>query len=792
MRKKTVSGIILISLLCGTIVFLLLPFIANNLLLPQILDRLPFVEGVASISSISPYHIRGNLSSGEQNEGIRLPSVEIQYSIKDLLKGKISALLLEGASVHADMKNGTVILRGVKQKQDASPENGSGFSLILPISVDTLSMRNSTIILHRNNAAPVYLRVNGRMNITYEDVLHGSKIQSLEGRFSGDGPLNLQMEFTTNVDDHDLFTTFDVVCDDLKGLSSFSDFGLFDTVSGKGSLAGHFEMDVNGENITYQAAARLENFILRRGLAELSSSSQDTPLEVKVGGDLKKADFSVTSVALSTPQKSSAEIAASYNFSNKELKGEIKIIPELLQAPVVTIFNGRIREGNIAADYSFEGDGFQLRNGLRVDSFAGKGNVRINKGGAEGNLLMSFPGISLSENELTISNLTANFILKDLVQASVNGISGNVVIETISYKGRAIAKINTSVAGREEGLALDALVTTPLHDKAEVFCDSIITLEKNISLSCTLKEVEIDTQQIPAAIPIPAELSLTGKISGALFFEINGGIPLGKASIDYRDGHITYKQSQLSDISLDLTFPYLPRIQSGPGQICTIGTIDLGNIKMSDARIQLRIDDSSTLFIEKAKMHWCGGRVETGALTLFQGMQKLETTLYCDRLGYTELLGQLGIGEAEGEGALNGRLPINIDSHGITFDDGFLFSTPGSGGIVRFKNTDQLRRGMAGVEQNAYIDYSLKALENFSYNWTKLRFTTDKEELLLSLQLDGKPAEPLPYGYQQGQLVKKTNGSGLQHPIRLDVNFRLPMNDMFRYGKSIQSLMEKM
>jgi len=184
--------------------------------------------------------------------------------------------------------------------------------------------------------------------------------------------------------------------------------------------------------------------------------------------------------------------------------------------------------------------------------------------------------------------------------------------------------------------------------------------------------------------------------------------------------------------------------------------------------------------------------VEAGAIKLFENMEKIETTLYCDRLHYTDLLSQFGIGDAEGGGSLNGRLPLIISREGIEFDNGFLFSTPGNSGIVRFKNTQKLRQGMAGMGKTVYLDYSMDALENFSYNWTKLTFNTEGEELLLQLQLDGKPAEPLPYGYQEGQIARSGEGGGIQHPIRLDVNFRLPMREMFRYGKSIQSFMENM
>jgi hypothetical protein len=86
----------------------------------------------------------------------------------------------------------------------------------------------------------------------------------------------------------------------------------------------------------------------------------------------------------------------------------------------------------------------------------------------------------------------------------------------------------------------------------------------------------------------------------------------------------------------------------------------------------------------------------------------------------------------------------------------------------------------------------MKALENFSYNWAKLSFNSQQDDLLIAMQLDGEPADPLPFGYKNGQIVPSSQGPGLQHPIRLDVNFRLPMHDLFQYGKSIQSFMENM
>jgi len=220
--------------------------------------------------------------------------------------------------------------------------------------------------------------------------------------------------------------------------------------------------------------------------------------------------------------------------------------------------------------------------------------------------------------------------------------------------------------------------------------------------------------------------------------------------------------------------------------------MQFGNINFSDAKVYFRLENPKSIFIEKSTFAWCGGKVESGGFRLSTTKQELEATLYCDRLNFTQLLSQFGIEDTEGEGSLNGRLPILLSENSITFDDGFLFSTPGDSGIVRFNNSSQLRQGMGAIDQTPYLDYSMQALENFSYNWAKLTFNSQEEDLLIKMQIDGKPAVPLPFGYKKGYIVPSKKGPGLQHPILLDVNFRLPMAHLFQYGKNMQSIMENM
>ena len=372
------------------------------------------------------------------------------------------------------------------------------------------------------------------------------------------------------------------------------------------------------------------------------------------------------------------------------------------------------------------------------------------------------------------------------------GALGFVNIEQIRYQSSNSATLQAKISQSANGFSASSLLTTPFAPGLQLLCDGTAQISGDLTAQCRIPATKIDSTTFPSFISLPDKLSFTGKLAARGEFQLTDKLPVGEITVEYQDGILTQGKNKLSNINATVAFPRLPLLQSAPGQLCTIGAVELGKIKLSDGRIRFRIEDEQSIFLEKFRVSWCGGKVETGSFTLAKDMKELEATLYCDRLGFTELLAQLGINKAEGQGSLNGRLPMVISPKGVVFDDGFLFSTPGNSGIVRFNDTRQLRQGIPDINKSSYLDYSMKALENFSYNWTKLSFNSRNNDLLIAMQLDGKPAEPLPFGYKDGQIVPSEKGPGLQHPIRLDVNFRLPMKDLFQYGTSIQSMMEKM
>jgi hypothetical protein len=90
------------------------------------------------------------------------------------------------------------------------------------------------------------------------------------------------------------------------------------------------------------------------------------------------------------------------------------------------------------------------------------------------------------------------------------------------------------------------------------------------------------------------------------------------------------------------------------------------------------------------------------------------------------------------------------------------------------------------------MELARKALEDYDYSWAKLNLTTEGEDLLLKMQLDGKPGKLLPFVYRKdiGAFAKvevDAEGSTFQG-IRLDVNFRLPLNKIMQYKELIQMI----
>ncbi len=234
--------------------------------------------------------------------------------------------------------------------------------------------------------------------------------------------------------------------------------------------------------------------------------------------------------------------------------------------------------------------------------------------------------------------------------------------------------------------------------------------------------------------------------------------------------------------------------ESVPGQILTIDLIEVNKIKIEHAKVRFSLEDARSLLIENIRFKWCNGLVSSESIRIPQVNNAYSLTLYCDRLELTQLLKQMGAFNSEGTGTLNGRIPVIFSDGNIAFDNGFLFSTPGSGGKVMIENASKITAGIPmDSPQFVQLDIAQEALKDFDYKWAKLIFNTFEDTLYVNMELDGKPSKLLPFEYRKelGGFIRvnaSSPGSRFQG-IKLDVNLNLPFNEVMKFGNKLKSIL---
>jgi hypothetical protein len=284
-------------------------------------------------------------------------------------------------------------------------------------------------------------------------------------------------------------------------------------------------------------------------------------------------------------------------------------------------------------------------------------------------------------------------------------------------------------------------------------------------------------------------------LDGSLQFDA-GGLK-GRMQVKVQNGTFEFpeKKYDIKGIDLSMLIPALPDLRTAPAQTLHFAEASIGNLAFTKGKLAWQLESMNSVFLEEAVVQWAGGRVFANAVRLSPDHEEFVVPIFCDRLRLTELLHQFGISNAEGEGTVNGRIPLQVGKKTIGFEDGFLYSSPGQGGSVKISAFDILAAGIPkNSPQYAQVDFAAEALKNFQYNWVKLILNTEGENLLMQMQMDGKPVQSLPFKYdnQTGLLQRIENtDQGIMQPIRLDVNFRLPLNRFLGYSGKIQDMMKK-
>ncbi|MBF0231501.1 MAG: YdbH domain-containing protein [Desulfamplus sp.] len=418
------------------------------------------------------------------------------------------------------------------------------------------------------------------------------------------------------------------------------------------------------------------------------------------------------------------------------------------------------------------------------------------------------------------------------------GLKGYFNIDEIQYKGKKVASLKSSAitvsegksglkGGKESiGIAFDGKVNVDAL-AAAIIVKSTVAIQKDNSLkadfSYHLNPTTVTPDMLRKIYLVSdgkKSFSDTNKgediLSGMDFnFRLasNGGFNFydhqmeSNLKIDLSNGTFSMPDKKISirGVNTSLAFNELPSMRSVAGQSLTVEKIDIKDLKISNAKILYTIESSKesvpgqgiqyspALLVENASFEWCDGKVISESIRFSSSKSDYHMSLFCDRLKLSSILQQVGAFEAEGDGTLNGRIPVIFSGEGISFENGFLYSTPGQGGKIRVSGTEKLTAGIPmDTPQFSQVDLAKEALKNYRYEWARLGFNTQGDQLVVKMEFDGKPENVLPFVYKKdlGSFVRvsgKNAGSHFQG-IKIDLNLQLPFNRVLRFGSEMNNL----
>ncbi|MCB2217488.1 intermembrane phospholipid transport protein YdbH family protein [Desulfofustis glycolicus] len=844
---RRLAAALALAAVAVALLFLLLPFALNTWLLPALLDDLPDSERILSVNRLTPFSASGTLHLGEpEKPGIAVPRLVLTFSPLELLKKRLRSMTIDHAVLHLYRSDDRIIIPGLSSAGTVKDSRSTVAPLALPLIVDHLIIKQCSLVLHENGRTPLRLSVSADLTISStRDGNATYRLETAAGRFAlADLILARGTADLSAVDDGYLLSL------DLEHAEGEVP-ARFVPPSLQGSRLGPVNATLSlalAEDLRSSTALDLRASFTQPSLTvgplKVTGAEESGTVRLSVNGTPSALYYELSPLLLSSPALRLAATprgSLSVGQDGITLTGEVDMVATRAAERLASTVSWR---GSRQSDGSWQlaidgraGDQKPLTiPGVPATITVPAANLHADLTGRPHHLSaridLELPQIELIHDAITtnLSGTTVRLLVEHRddetsgdLHGAVNRVllpgqamelgglelklpyilappdttgdevprAGSLAIGSISRQDTLLGDFSATLHQRSARIDLDGALQAAFPPRPRLYLTgSVRPAAGTFELSWQLPSTAVDAALLPNIAGIPKQLGFTGTLTADGSLQRHAGRLGGLLTASLRDGTLTQDERRLniSDLDCSLTLPHLPEIRSAPSQRCTAARIDIGNLHFGAADISYRLEDLRTLFIEKSRVDWCRGTLESSSVRLSTINPEIDTVLYSSRINFAELLNQFGFDQTEGDGALNGKLPVKWSGDQLHIDDGFLFSTPGAGGIVQFTNTDLLRQGIGTVQQAGSLGYSLKALEDFAYNWSRLSFNSFGDELLLTMELDGRPRTPLPYAFKNGALVEAQQGK-LDYPIRLDINLRLPLAELLRVGYDVKSIM---
>ncbi len=398
--------------------------------------------------------------------------------------------------------------------------------------------------------------------------------------------------------------------------------------------------------------------------------------------------------------------------------------------------------------------------------------------------------ITNSPNSLQAVNLSMDLPLSYPDAAATQ--TGKFKIASIQWKNRPLGGITGTLKQSPKGLDIALRHISKLFPGMRVIVNGAIE-KGGVSIDAEIPLHHLDGEfDLGKIAPAAAGIQINGQVAGFANLTIDGTDTAGSGRFRFNQGQLRQESRSLllDGINMEIQFKDLPQLMTPPQQRLHVDHLSLGDLEAKHLDVDFQVEGQKALQINKAEINWSQGTINTSSIRITPDMAAYSVTLICEGLHLANVLEQLGATEASGEGTVSGRIPIRWSKGHLSFDKGYLISTPGQTGTLQLTGTEKLLVGLPpGTPQHTQLDIATEALKDYIYKSAKLNLQSEADHLLLKLQLDGKPNKLLPFAYDQnlGQF-KRVAGEGQADfkGISIDLNFKSPLNEIINYKDLFQ------
>lgn len=273
-------------------------------------------------------------------------------------------------------------------------------------------------------------------------------------------------------------------------------------------------------------------------------------------------------------------------------------------------------------------------------------------------------------------------------------------------------------------------------------------------------------------VDISSVAALSGDLAASLHARQEGRGPLSaEAKIDLADVRIETEEPEIivNGLSGTITMSDLPALRTAPHQRLRFDSALLGSIPVDGGAVDFQIEGPDRFFLERCELRWCGGIVTTHALLFRPSKPSLDLTLFVDGVQLGELFELQTLVKGEAEGRLYGQLPLRYADGDFNFENGYLYSPPGTTGRLLLKEADALLSGLP--KETPRIKVVKQTLKDMEYEYIRLDIDTHETMTPLKISVMG-------HAYDDPTLA----------PVKLNANIESNINDLLDMTRIMKRL----